>query len=234
MSKLSAWSKTVVAHMISKILLMLVRVFKKNSYMQSAYFGQLISDANGILALMKFLNQDFTVETIEYQCIGVSPFKVKDCISDILLLLYLTCKEYPLRIKSFLIYYKAPIILNKLCTLFPDLKVISLKFYKVMIKYLPKKWKEKNMAIVNTIYEKLNVKPTDDWLGNVEPTQSDADEQKNKITQFNNINYIKKKATVAIITIDQWISQHQAETEPTQQQKDSYEKWLQEEVFDAM
>ena len=226
------WHRIVVSHLIVRLLLTMVVRFRKNSYFQSAFLCQLISDANGILVLMKYINQDLKCE-LEFNELKLDSINMTETIENILKLLYIVCKGHTDRIKNFLILYKASIILSKLDALFPAISNSTLKMYKIMIKYLPKKWKEKNMAIINQIYEKLTVQPSDDWLGN-EMLAGVADEDKKNIIDFNNKHYLKKKVTTPIQTIDQWIEEHEKDAQVTEEFKNKYDKWLEEEVIDAL
>jgi Domain of unknown function (DUF3402) len=226
------WHRLIVSHLIVKLLLNMVVRFKKNSYFQSAFLCQLISDANGILVLMKFINQDLKT-AFEFKDLELDNIDMIESIENILKLLYVVCKEHTDRIKSFLILYKASIILSKLDVLFPSISNSTLKMYKAMIKYLPRKWKEKNMAIINQIYEKLTIKPSDDWLGN-EMLAGAADDDKKHISEFNIKHYLKKKAITPIQTIDQWIEAHEKDAQITDEFKTKYDKWLEEEVIDVL
>jgi hypothetical protein len=44
---------------ISDLFLFLLKHLKRNHILQFMYLSQLIVDANGVLVLLKFLNQDF-------------------------------------------------------------------------------------------------------------------------------------------------------------------------------
>lgn len=85
--------------------------FKRNAFLQYSYLIQLISDANGILVLLKFL-------TDKFQLVGARPLsiydfderfltRVKSTIHNVLLLLLATCNNFTEKIKSFLFDYNS-------------------------------------------------------------------------------------------------------------------------------
>ncbi len=51
--------RVLVALVISDFFLYLMSHFKSNHIIQFIYISQLVVDANGVLVLLKFLNQDF-------------------------------------------------------------------------------------------------------------------------------------------------------------------------------
>ena len=51
--------RVIVAMIISDFFLFMLRHFKANHLVQFMYLSALLSDANGVLVLLKFLNQDF-------------------------------------------------------------------------------------------------------------------------------------------------------------------------------
>ncbi len=51
----------MVAGVIGEIFLLLLSKLKRNCLMQYVYLVQLVVDANGVLVLLKFLNQDFSL-----------------------------------------------------------------------------------------------------------------------------------------------------------------------------
>ena len=50
--------KEIILKSISAIILLLIKELRKNHILQSEYILQLIADANGLLLILKFLNQD--------------------------------------------------------------------------------------------------------------------------------------------------------------------------------
>ena len=51
--------RVIVAMLISDFFLFLMKHLKNNHIIQFIYVSQLVVDANGVLVLLKFLNQDF-------------------------------------------------------------------------------------------------------------------------------------------------------------------------------
>ncbi len=51
--------RVIVALLIADFFLFLMKHLKKNHLIQFVYVSQLVVDANGVLVLLKFLNQDF-------------------------------------------------------------------------------------------------------------------------------------------------------------------------------
>ena len=51
----------MVAKVVGRILYLLGSHFFENHPLQALYFAHLIVDANGVLVLLKFVNQDFSV-----------------------------------------------------------------------------------------------------------------------------------------------------------------------------
>ena len=93
------------------------------------YLSALLVDANGVLVLLKFLNQDFGKIDFETRIDAKLDFlKVSDSnnmaktmefgINSMLRLMYKTCKNQKERIKSNLVQYKSSLIMRKLFSKF--------------------------------------------------------------------------------------------------------------------
>jgi len=89
------------------------------------YLSALLVDANGVLVLLKFLNQDFgkiDFETridnkLDYLKVSDSNNMAKTMefgINSMLRLMYKTCKNQKERIKQNLVQYKSSLIMKKL------------------------------------------------------------------------------------------------------------------------
>lgn len=52
--------RVIVAMLISDFFLFIMKHFKNNHIIQFIYISQLVVDANGVLVLLKFLNQEFS------------------------------------------------------------------------------------------------------------------------------------------------------------------------------
>ena len=83
--------------------------FKQNTFLQYTYFIQLISDANGVLVLLKFLTDKFTFSEIVplelYSKNSRFVDNFKKAIYTVLILLEATCKNSSDRIRNFLLVY---------------------------------------------------------------------------------------------------------------------------------
>lgn len=163
-----------VASITSFFAFLLVH-FKRNSFLQFSYLVQLISDANGILVLLKFL-------TDKFQLAGARPsslyahderflLRVKSTIHNVLLLLMATCNNFTEKIKSFLFDYNSfvrrllfQLILKKLPGLFEEdatITELSCALLKLQIPFFTKKMKESsnNMKMIAEIYCKCPKQP---------------------------------------------------------------------------
>jgi hypothetical protein len=171
--------RIIVAMIISDFFLFMLKHFKANHVVQFMYLSQLIVDANGVLVLLKFLNQDFT--KIDFGCKAdraLDFLKVNDernlnatkefAINSLLKLMYKTCKNQKDRIKANLVQYKATVIMKKLFAKFkmPELFKNAAKVIKIQIKYLRRDWRkqEQNQKIISIPYQYVKFLPGDDWL----------------------------------------------------------------------
>ena len=96
--------RIIVAMIISDFFLFMLKHFKANHLVQFMYLSQLLVDANGVLVLLKFLNQDFGKIDFETKLDAKFDFlKVTDTsnlnttmefgIDSLLRLMYKTCKN---------------------------------------------------------------------------------------------------------------------------------------------
>jgi len=81
---------------ISDLFLFILKHFKRNHVFQFMYLSQLIVDANGVLVLLKFLNQDFSKITNQDTLIQYS-------VQSLLKLMYQTCNNQKERITTNLV-----------------------------------------------------------------------------------------------------------------------------------
>lgn len=109
--------RVIVAMLISDFFLFLMKHLKNNHVIQFIYVSQLVVDANGVLVLLKFLNQDFakvidfnaerneeSVDFIWDSGKSLELCKIMDnSISSLLKLMYTTCKHQSQRIKDYLV-----------------------------------------------------------------------------------------------------------------------------------
>ena len=96
--------RIIVAMIISDFFLFMLKHFKANHLVQFMYLSQLLVDANGVLVLLKFLNQDFGKIDFETKLDAKFDFlKVTEQsnlnttmefgINSLLRLMYKTCKN---------------------------------------------------------------------------------------------------------------------------------------------
>ena len=134
-------------------------------------------DANGVLVLLKFLNQDFGKIDFETKLDAKFDFlKVTETsnlnttmefgIDSLLRLMYKTCKNQKERIRANLVQYKSTLIMRKLfskCKL-AQLKKNAAKVIKIQIKYMNRNWRKANEKIVSIPYAYVQFDYSDDWL----------------------------------------------------------------------
>ena len=150
---------------ISDFFLFLLKHFKANHLVQFMYLSQLLVDANGVLVLLKFLNQDFSkIDFASSLDEKIDFLKVKDDnnltstmefgINSLLRLMYKACKNQKDRIQANLVQYKSILIMNKLFKKFKlsDLKKNAAKVIKIQIKFNGKKWRQANERIMSIPY----------------------------------------------------------------------------------
>ena len=117
--------RIIVAMVISDFFLFMLKHFKANHFVQFMYLSQLLVDANGVLVLLKFLNQDFNKidfeKKLDAQCAFLKVNEennlnstIEFSINSLLRLMYKTCKHQKGRIYANLVTYKATLIMRKL------------------------------------------------------------------------------------------------------------------------
>lgn len=212
---------------ISKLLLLLMKKFRLNHYMQAEYLSQLINDANGILVLLKFLN----LESIDLCKLPIFPYMgeisrdllIEECLSQMMILCYKVTKGHPDRIQANLIQFKSSLIFKKLLSKFPNtsLEIPCLKMLRIQIKYLTKKWKNypSNMKVISEIYQKL--KPCkEDWISDVPIEKPNSEEIRQKNYEFNYENYWRASENIPPDS-----------PKIPQDFSEMYEEWLEENVW---
>jgi len=96
--------RIIVAMVISDFFLFMLKHFKANHLVQFMYLSALLVDANGVLVLLKFLNQDFGKIDFETRVDAKLPFlkvsgennmsrTMEFGINSMLRLMYKTCKN---------------------------------------------------------------------------------------------------------------------------------------------
>jgi len=173
--------REIMAAAVSGVVLILLKEARRSAAEQFSSLAQLITDSNGALVVLKFLNQDLSAATEPRDLAPVLP-----CLRDrpalpvpwlaswpacatlrLVEALYLLCKDSPERVRKYLIHYKAPFILKRLHRIEnQQVQGLVLKLLKKQIRYLPRKWKQANMKSISAIYSTVPTSPLEDWLLN--------------------------------------------------------------------
>ena len=165
-----------------------------------------------------------------------------EVVRQMLKLVHHLCCKYPERIKSFLVQYKAPLIMRKIHNKFSDeeIKIRALKLIKIQVKYMTKKWRDINMKIIAAIYEKLKLSAKDDWLmwegwNPAEEKSLTQDEIRNFNNEFNGKFYLNEYENPLEdnkkLTPSQWIAREYNKIKLDEEFCRNYEKWLEENVW---
>jgi hypothetical protein len=220
--------KLIVAHYICKTLNLLLRMFKKNDTLQYLYLSILLADANAIIVLLKFLSQDFSNYVTEVESNIIS-----DQIDLKALLSQTICESVQLirrilkfnkeKLVSHFIEYKGPLLIKRLYNTISDSNVrdLSLKLMRSLIKFLPKTWKTypSNLKFISAIYLTLNPKDND-WISGTVTEYIPHEELKQLCKLYNSHHYLTSKKRMSI-----------SEEDLSDEFKENYEQWLEENVW---
>mmetsp|Transcript_65850 Transcript_65850/g.157370 ORF Transcript_65850/g.157370 Transcript_65850/m.157370 type:complete len:887 (-) Transcript_65850:25-2685(-) len=171
--------REIMASAVSGVILILLKRARKASVEPFSSLAQLITDSNGALVVLKFLNQDLSaaLETPKVPpvlaCLRTRasstthPSWLACATLRLVEVLYLLCKDSPERVRRYLVHYKAPLILKRLHKIeSPQVQKLVLKLLKKQVRYLPRKWKQANMKSISAMYTLIRMSPLDDWLLN--------------------------------------------------------------------
>lgn len=173
--------REIMAAAVSGVVLILLKQARRSVSEQFSSLAQLITDSNGALVVLKFLNQDLTAAMEPRDTPPVLPClrgrrqplstwvpSWPACATLRLVeVLYLLCKDSPERVRKYLIHYKAPFILKRLHRIEnQQVQTLVLKLLKKQVRYLPRKWKQANMKAISAIYSLVPMSPLEDWLLN--------------------------------------------------------------------
>jgi len=171
--------RIITAMIISDLFIYMLKHFKANCINQFIYLSQLLVDANGVLVLLKFLNQGFEKFQFDqnHQLDQKCPFlqlnedhdlnsTIEETVCQLLRLTYKLCRNQKERIKNFLIQYKGCLIMKKLINKFEreDLCKNAAKVIKIQIRHISKNWMKDNMKVISTVYQYVRLRKLDDWL----------------------------------------------------------------------
>lgn len=188
--------KEIAASVLSSWILLMLKHFKSSNVMQYEYMAQILVDANGILLILKTLNQDsiaLLIKDNEFEkeqdyfspteaLVQKSPFDASQGQKDnsmgctrnfvfivtMLRTLQLLTKHKPHRIQV-LIQYKAANVIKKVLKVDqPNLNFHALKVVKSLVPLLGRKWRQSNMRVLTMIYTSLRPDLCDQVSGSAE------------------------------------------------------------------
>ncbi|XP_015609648.1 striatin-interacting protein 1 homolog isoform X2 [Cephus cinctus] len=164
---------------------------------------------------------------------------VFSCINLLRILNKLTKWKHS-RIMMLVVFKSAPILKRTLKVRHAMMQLYVLKLVKMQTKYLGRQWRKNNMKTISVIYAKVRHRLNDDWAyGNdleARPWDFQAEECALRacVDQFNNRRYSTSSRDEELEPVDTSItSVLGANVELTDEFKQHYELWLQQEVFQA-
>jgi hypothetical protein len=145
---------------ILALLVLLISCLFKNCQLQATYFMELMTDANGILVLLKFISE----KTSECEKKGAGP-EHSLAVSAVVMSLFLLCAcclSYPDRVEEFQFAFNSYLMFEKVPAQFHHPKVESYchDMIKAQLPFFTEKMKEfgKAMRIAGEVYCKLTTK----------------------------------------------------------------------------
>ncbi|XP_016839671.1 striatin-interacting protein 1 isoform X5 [Nasonia vitripennis] len=142
------------------------------------------------------------------------------------------------RIMMLVVFKSAPILKRTLKVMHGMLQLYVLKLLKMQTKYLGRQWRKTNMKTISVIYAKVRHRLNDDWaFGNdleARPWDFQAEECTLRacVDRFNNRRYSNAVRDEELEPVDTSItSVLGTNVELTDEFKQHYELWLQQEVF---
>ncbi|KAH8869772.1 Striatin-interacting protein 1 [Schistosoma japonicum] len=159
------------------------------------------------------------------------------CINLLRILNMLTKWKHS-RIMLLVVFKSAPILKRGLRVRHAMLQLYILKLLKLQSRYFGRQWRKNNMPIMSAIYQKVRHRLTDDWAyGNdvdALPWQFQVEEcsLRTNVDQFNQRRYCNHWIDPEYKPVDNCLMS--VLSQPVQlsdEFKQNYEKWLEEEVF---
>ncbi|XP_054284472.1 striatin-interacting protein 1 [Macrosteles quadrilineatus] len=215
------------------------------------FFNQTIMDfvgAKNVIPILDFPacvigdQPELTAESLE---IGDSQLycwrNVFSCINLLRILNKLT-KWKPSRIMMLVVFKSAPILKRTLKVRHAMMQLYVLKLLKMQTKYLGRQWRKSNMKTMSAIYQKVRHRLNDDWAyGNdldARPWDFQAEEcaLRAAVDRFNTRRYSTSSLDPDFEPIDTCITSvlgSLSGIELTEEFKQHYELWLQQEVFQS-
>ncbi|XP_071453332.1 striatin-interacting protein 1 homolog isoform X2 [Hetaerina americana] len=144
------------------------------------------------------------------------------------------------RIMMLVVFKSAPILKRTLKVRHAMMQLYVLKLLKMQTKYLGRQWRKSNMKTMSAIYQKVRHRLNDDWaFGNdldARPWDFQAEECALRacVDRFNNRRYYVDSKDPEFEPVDNCITSVLGRpVELTDEFKQHYEVWLQQEVFQA-
>ncbi|CAH8570944.1 Striatin-interacting protein 2 [Schistosoma haematobium] len=159
------------------------------------------------------------------------------CINLLRILNMLTKWKHS-RIMLLVVFKSAPILKRALRVRHAMLQLYVLKLLKLQSRYFGRQWRKNNMSIMSAIYQKVRHRLTDDWAyGNdvdALPWQFQVEEcsLRTNVDQFNRRRYSDNWFDPEYKPVDNCLMSVLSQSiELSNEFKENYEKWLEEEVF---
>ncbi|XP_033223695.1 striatin-interacting protein 1 isoform X2 [Belonocnema kinseyi] len=181
---------------------------------------------------------ELTVENLEIgDSQNYSWRNVFSCINLLRILNKLTKWKHS-RVMMLVVFKSAPILKRTLKVMHAMMQLYVLKLLKMQTKYLGRQWRKTNMKTISVIYQKVRHRLNDDWAyGNdleAKPWDFQGEEcaLRSCVDQFNNRRYSTAIRDEELEPVDTCAtSVLGANVELTDEFKQHYELWLQQEVF---
>ncbi|RTG82254.1 uncharacterized protein DC041_0006980 [Schistosoma bovis] len=221
--------REIIVKAISALLLLLLKHFKLNHIYQFEYVSQYLVFANCIPLILKFFNQEITFYITSKNTLSCLEFPAR-----------LIGEQEALSIDMVLlvVFKSAPILKRALRVRHAMLQLYVLKLLKLQSRYFGRQWRKNNMSIMSAIYQKVRHRLTDDWAyGNdvdALPWQFQVEEcsLRTNVDQFNQRRYSDNWFDPEYKPVDNCLMSVLSQSiELSNEFKENYEKWLEEEVF---
>ncbi|XP_043461418.1 striatin-interacting protein 1 [Leptopilina heterotoma] len=181
----------------------------------------------------KITVDDLEIRSTQYYCWR----NVFSCINLLRILNKLTKWKHS-RVMMLVVFKSAPILKRTLKVMHAMMQLYVLKLLKMQTKYLGRQWRKTNMKTISVIYQKVRHRLNDDWAyGNdleAKPWDFQGEEcaLRTCVDQFNNRRYSTAIRDEELEPVDTSVtSVLGVNVELTDEFKQHYELWLQQEVF---
>lgn len=206
--------KELIVKAVSAVLVLLLAHAQLSHAYQFEYLSLLLTDANGILLVLKLLNRDTAAlifaepEPANMLLYPPPPRPAMDegaarvswrstfSLACQLRLLSLLTATQTVRIRQ-LIRYKSPAILRRLLRInHTAIRRLVLELMRRQVRLLGRKWRAANMRLVSLMYCELGPEPTEAWLY-ADRSAEDASENdyalRRSTDDFNRRNYLEHR-----------------------------------------